>query len=322
MTQRLILAPLMGITGATFRQIYNRHFPGFSGALAPFIATTHGNPAARSHFRDVLPENNQDGPPITPQLIGRDGPDFVMAAKRLCGDLGFTEVNWNIGCPSGTVTAKQRGAGLLPFPDLIDAFLDHVCAHLTCRLSIKIRIGMHDPLEYRALIPVFNRYPIAEITVHPRTGSQMYTGEVDMNAFAELFAALNMPVIYNGDITTVAGARQLFERFPGLAGLMIGRGAVANPFLPQAIRSGADESALFDRSRLRAFHDDLVRAYEATLEGGAMPLLGRMKELWAYWALSLGSRKTVKKVLKAKRVDEYRSAAAGAFMEDGAEAMH
>jgi tRNA-dihydrouridine synthase B len=151
----------MGITGATFRRIYNRHFPGFSAALAPFITTTHGNPASRSHFKDVLPENNRDSLPLIPQLIGRSGPDFARAAKRLHDDFGYTEVNWNIGCPSGTVTAKQRGAGILPHPDLIDDFLDHVCANITCRLSVKMRIGFKDPLEYRVLIPILNRYPIA-----------------------------------------------------------------------------------------------------------------------------------------------------------------
>jgi tRNA-dihydrouridine synthase B len=317
MAPRLILAPLMGITGATFRRLFNRHFPGFTGALAPFITTTHGNPAARSHFKDILPENNQNSLPLTPQLIGRDGPDFISAANRLSEEFGFAEINWNIGCPSGTVTAKRRGAGLLPYPELIDGFLDHVCARITCRLSIKMRIGMNDPLEYRPLIPILNRYPIAEITIHPRTGSQMYKGTVDLAAFAECFAALNKPVIYNGDITTTAFAQQLIDRFPGLAGLMIGRGAIANPFLPQAIRSGVDECSLVDRARIKTFHDDLVATYEATLKGGALPILSRMKELWAYWLPFTGSRKTMKKILKAKRMDEYRSAVASAFSEEG-----
>lgn len=313
MTQRLILAPLMGITGATFRRIYNRHFPGFTGAMAPFITTTHGNPASRSHFKDILPENNRDSLPLVPQLIGNDGPDFARAANRLCGDFGFTEVNWNIGCPSGTVTAKKRGAGLLPCPDLIDAFLDHVCSNSTCRLSVKMRLGLRDPNQYRALVPIFNRYPVVEITMHPRLGSQMYEGTVDLGAFADFYAAINKPIVYNGDITTAVFAKSLCGRFPGLAGLMIGRGAVANPFLPAAIRSGVDEKLLFERIRLQKFHDDLLAAYEETLLGGAPVLLGRMKELWQYWIPVAGGPRLVKTVLKAKRMDEYRSAVARAF---------
>jgi tRNA-dihydrouridine synthase B len=191
MPLRLVLAPLMGITGATFRRLYNRHFPGFTSALAPFVTTTSGNPAARSHFRDILPENNENSLPLVPQLIGRSGEDFACAAERLSSEFGFAEVNWNIGCPSGTVTAKKRGAGLLPHPDLIDAFLDHVCRTISCRLSIKMRLGLNDPLEYRALVPILNRYPIAEITMHPRTGSQMYDGSVNMEAFADFYATCN-----------------------------------------------------------------------------------------------------------------------------------
>jgi tRNA-dihydrouridine synthase B len=313
MPPRLILAPLMGITTATFRRIYNRHFPGFDGAMAPFITTTHGNPASRSHFRDLLPENNRDTLPLVPQLIGRDGPDFARAANRLRDEYGFTEVNWNIGCPSGTVTAKKRGAGLLPHPDLIDTFLDHVCSAVHCRLSIKMRLGLSDSAQWRALVPVLNRYPIAEITMHPRTGGQMYDGIVNMDAFAGFFAACDKPIIYNGDIIAAEGALKLCERFPGLSGLMIGRGAVANPFLPNAIKSAADEKTLFDRTRLKLFHDDLLIVYEASLEGGAPVVLGRMKEIWAYWTAVSDDRQAIKRILKAKRTDEYRSAVDAVF---------
>jgi tRNA-dihydrouridine synthase len=316
MQHRLILAPLMGITGATFRRTYNRHFPGFTGALAPFITTTQGKPAACSHFKDILPENNKDSLPLVPQLIGRSGPDFACAAERLCDDFGFTEVNWNIGCPSGTVTAKKRGAGILPYPDLIDAFLDHVCRTVSCRLSIKMRLGLNDPMEFKALVPIFNRYPIAEITMHPRTGSQMYEGSVDIHAFEGFYATCEKPIVYNGDITSVACAQSLVEKFPKLSGLMIGRGALSNPLLPAAIISGKDETALFDRARLKAFHDDLFQRYEAMLEGGAPVVLGRMKELWAYWKHIAGNPKKIKTILKAKRFDEYQSGVESVFDDE------
>jgi tRNA-dihydrouridine synthase B len=312
---RLILAPLMGVTGATFRRIYNRHFPGFSCALAPFITTTHGNPAARSHFKDILPINNTESLPLIPQLIGRDGPDFVAAANRLHGEFGFAEVNWNIGCPSGTVTAKRRGAGILPYPDQIESFLDHVCTNIKSNLSIKMRLGMHDPYEFRPLAPILNRYPIHEITIHPRTGDQMYEGSVNLDAFTEFSGALDKPVVYNGDITTTAYARELLHRFPKLTGLMIGRGAIANPFLPLAIRENGDERSLFDLKALAAFHDDLLAAYHAEMQGGPLPLLARMKELWAYWFPALGTPKTAKKILKAKTLVDYHTAVAVVFTE-------
>jgi len=314
MTHRLILAPLMGITGAVFRQVFSRHFTGFSAALAPFITTTHGNPASRSHFKDLWPENNKNSLAVIPQLIGRDGPDFARAANRLHHEWGFAEVNWNIGCPSGTVTAKKRGAGLLPFPDLIDAFLDHVCKAITCSLQVKMRVGMHDPYEFRGLVPVLNRYPLSEITVHPRTGDQQYNGTVNREAFAEFYSLCKKPVVYNGDITSAAGARELCAAFGGLSGLMIGRGAIANPFLARAIQSGDDEKKLLDRAKIKNFHDDLFQTYAATLEGGPPVVLGRMKELWAYWKPVASDPKAIKAVLKAKKIDDYLAAAGKALL--------
>ena len=313
MNKKLILAPLLGVTGTTFRSIFHNRFTGFTAALAPFITTTHGNPASRSHFKDILPENNRDSMPVIPQLIGKDGHDFVTAANRIHDDFGYTEVNWNIGCPAPTVAARMRGAGILSHPEVIDAFLDTVCGAIKPKLSVKMRLGMESPDEYQRLIPILNAYPIAEITVHPRTGVQLYDGHADVEHFAHLFAALKSPVMYNGDITTTDFARKILARFPTVSGLMIGRGAIANPFLPQAILDDVSEVKLFDARKLKNLHDELYAVNREGLSGGPTPLLGRMKELWKYWAVHLETERVLRNILKAKTIDEYRSASMIAF---------
>ena len=314
MKHRLILAPLLGVTGWHYRRVFTRRFGGFDQAMAPFIAVTHGKQPPSSHFRDISPEHNQASLPLIPQLIGKDGLDFQQTACRLHQEFGYDEVNWNIGCPAGTVTSRLRGAGMLAHPDMIDHFLDQACRDLPCRLSIKMRLGMERPDEFLALVPILNRYPIAEITIHPRTGRQQYTGRADVERFAELKGLLRHPVIYNGDIRRTAQAQAISQRFPDISGLMIGRGSVINPWLPQAIRTGVDETSLFSFDGLRAFHDELLSGYLEQLQGGILPVLGKMKEIWCYWEEHFPEdERRVRSILKSNNLDEYRTMVDRAF---------
>lgn len=311
---KLIFAPLFGITSAQFRVIYSRHFGGFTAVLSPFIATTHGNPPSISHFRDILPKNNPSRLPLIPQLIGRDAAPFVNAANRIHAEFGYEEVNWNIGCPSNTVTRGKRGAGLLPHPDVIDAFLNDVCPYITCKLSIKMRIGMFTADEYLKLVPVLNRYPIYEITVHPRTGVQMYGGNADIERFADIFSLLKHPVMYNGDIRSVDSAGMILKRFPKLSGLMIGRGALSNPLLPELIQSGGKFDFAEFMKRLKNFHDELFTEYQSHIRPDGVPSIGRMKELWRHWVENFENKDEVLSlILQAKNIKEYPHAAAKAF---------
>ena len=314
MNQRLILAPLLGLTTAVFRQVFCRCFSGFTQIMSPFIAVTHGKQPPLSHFRDILPENNVGSLPIIPQLIGKDGADFRETANRLYHEFAYQEINWNIGCPAGTVTARLRGAGMLSHPEMIDTFLEQACAGLHCRLSVKMRLGMEKNTEFLALAPILNRYPISEITIHPRTGRQQYTGRADVEKFAELKSLLIHPVVYNGDIRTATQAFNIQQRFPDISGLMIGRGSVINPWLTQAIQENRDESGLFNFAGLRAFHDELFAEYVRVLAGVSKPILGKMKEIWCYWEEHFpDAERRVRNILKSDTLDEYRSMVDRAF---------
>lgn len=303
---RIILAPLQGVTTAPFRSLFAAHFTGCSEAMAPFITTAHGHLLARSCFKDILPENNPSSVTLIPQLLSKDGADFLIAAQMINQEFGYTEINWNIGCPSGTVTGKGRGAGILPHPDVIDRFLNTVCASMPCRLSVKMRLGFKHPREWEALVPILNRYPIHEITVHARTGVQLYGGLADAAMFGELYNALRHPLVYNGDISTVAFARDIVRRYPKISGLMIGRGLIANPLLAAAIREDCEPSPDSVTTAIQMFHAMLFEAYGRSLQGNA--LLGRMKELVKYWGPRLTrEERPLKQVLRARTLEAYRT---------------
>jgi len=300
---RLILAPLRGFTDYIFRNAFRRHFEGFDSALAPFIPTVSAGRYKPAHIRDVLPQNNK-GLAVVPQIIANRAPDFLLLTAIL-QDNGYDTVNWNLGCPFPMVARKKRGCGLLPYPELIDAFLERVCAEMPGRISVKMRLGRHHADEITRLIPILNRYPLKEIIIHPRTGAQMYTGEVDLDAFEDCLGAIDHPVVYNGDIDTTATFGTLSNRFgDAVSGWMIGRGALVNPFLPAAIKCGNDsfEDKL---ERFQRFYDELFDGYSRLLQGPGH-LLGRMKGFWSYFSGAfVDGRAIEKKIHRAQVLESY-----------------
>ncbi len=240
----MILAPMQGLTEVLFRRVYEECFPGvFDYAISPFISLTHGNLAeAWKKIDDVLPEINKGSMPVIPQILGKEPQEFIELGNRLY-DLGYNEINWNMGCPMRKVTGKHRGSGILPHPDEVRTILDAIIPNLKPQLSIKMRLGLRSKDEIFALIPIINDYPIASVTIHPRLGRQQYTGVPDIETFAEVMPLVKHPVIYNGDICTAADAHHIKDRFPQVADLMIGRGVLYNPTLPLEIIGNKPEDS-------------------------------------------------------------------------------
>lgn len=225
-----------------------------------------------------------------------------MAARL--HDLGYTEVNWNLGCPFRPVSKKRRGAGLLPFPEAIDEFLDRTVRALPMSLSIKMRLGRTTPDEIFKLLPVLDRYPLTQIVIHPRTARQMYGGRPDLDTFESCLALSRHRIVYNGDIVHVAGFKELQARFPKVDEWMIGRGALADPFLPAAIQTGADPGP--DRvRRFKAFYDDLFDRTGERLSGPGH-LLDRMKGYWTYFAAAfMGGEALAKQIHRTFQLPRY-----------------
>jgi len=301
MTFKLYLAPLRGFTDYIFRNTFTRYFNGFDAAVTPFISTMETIRAKPSHLKDVLPENNSSMS-IVPQIIGNNPDNFVPLARQLF-DLGYTSINWNLGCPFPMVTKKQRGSGLLPFPEKIDHFLEKTLSAIPNRLTIKTRLGRRDSEEIIQLMPVFNRYPLQEIIIHPRTAKQMYDGEPDLDAFERCIEMTHHRVVYNGDITDLATFRRFSARFRATDRWMIGRAAVANPFLPAIIKDGKDDF-INKVEPFRQFYEELFGHYQQVFSGPGH-LLERMKGFWTYFSQSFKDgpkiRKKVHRTLKLQR---------------------
>jgi tRNA-dihydrouridine synthase B len=299
----LYLAPIRGITDCIFRTIFANHFHGFDAGLAPFISSVKGKTIKRSHIKDILPEHNRVLP-IIPQIIGNNPDDFIALARSMF-DLGYSKVNWNIGCPFPQVTKKKRGAGLLPHPEMIKSFLDQVVSKIPNSLSIKTRLGLISKDEMRELLTVFNQFQLAEIIMHPRTGYQLYTGEVDLEGFEQFERSSAHPVVYNGDIVDKESFCALQTRFPKMSQWMIGRGVIANPLLGEILRGETTNSA-FIFPRIKSFHDDLLAAYAAIFDNSGN-ILDKMKGIWLYLSQSFPNGGIIlRRVQKLKQLDQYK----------------
>jgi tRNA-dihydrouridine synthase len=297
---QIYLAPLLGVTDSIFRNVFEKYFGKFDYLLTPFIPTVKGDIVNPSHIRDVAVDRN-DLNRVIPQIIGNDPNQFLVLANTL-HSMGYRSVNWNLGCPSPQIVKKKRGSGLLPHIDIIKQFLDIVIPSIHCPLSLKVRLGFESDQELFTLMPLFNEYPIQEITIHARTGVQMYDGHVNIDGFEKCSSVSRHKIIYNGDITTPEMFNTLKKRFPSVNAWMIGRGVVGSPFLLEEIRCTSHSR---DISKIRMFHDDLYIQNSRILHGPSH-LLGKMKELWSYLIKSFPEHpKLLKNILKATKIEQY-----------------
>lgn len=304
------LAPLRGITDHIFRNTFERYFGKFDYLLTPFITTVKGDTVKLSHLRDIDPDKN-DLNRVIPQIIGNNPDEFLVLASAI-SDLGYKSVNWNLGCPFPPVTKKKRGSGLLPYPDIIESFLEKVMKTIPLPLSIKVRNGLNNENDLYKLIPVFNSFPLKEIIIHPRTGAQMYSGETNPEIFLKCSNLCTHPVVYNGDIVTEKDFQEKSLLYPEINRWMLGRGIVKNPFLLQFLRK---KEFKIDLEVLKRFHDEIYCLNSSILSGQAH-ILGRMKELWVYLSESfIENQKYLKKILRSSSTREYEMHVENLFLK-------
>lgn len=284
------LAPMEGVTDAVHRRVHHRLFGGVEQYYIPFITPSVHRVFTTRDLRAIAPENNA-GVPCIPQLLTHDAELFLWAAQELA-DLGYDEVNLNTGCPSGTVTAKGRGSGMLRDLDALRAFLDAIFAASPLPVSIKTRIGFYDPAEWPAILAVFRDYPVKELTIHPRTRQEFYKGGVHMDCFAQA-ADSGLPLAFNGNLFSPADCTELLAQYPDMP-LMIGRGLVANPALGRQLHGGQPAS----HDELRAYHDALLAEYSR--EYPMDTVHSRMREHMKYLSCCFeGSHKALKAIRKS-----------------------
>ena len=294
---RTYFAPLEGLTDSTYRRLHHRFFGGPDRYYTPFFSPTVHRALTPREERE-LPKADSVDFAVIPQILTKSAEDFVWLAG-VCRDLGYTEINLNLGCPSGTVTAKNKGAGMLRDLDTLDAFLYDIFARSPLPVSIKTRIGFERPEEWEKLLALYNRYPIKELIVHPRVRSAFYKGSVDMGAFRYAMTESKAPVCYNGSLCTRTDMESIARRFPDLQAVMLGRGLIADPGLltPGGINA----------KTLEAFHDALLSEYSRAF-GSERNTMFRMKENWRFWLCKFAdSQKLGKQLRKVTNVPEYKA---------------
>lgn len=304
---RLTSAPMQGVTDRDFRQVHSKFFTPADAYYTPFLSPTATHRLTPKELREVLPENNV-GVTLVPQLLCASAPDFVWAAGELAA-MGYGEVNLNLGCPSGTVTAKKKGSGMLEDTELLRKFLDGIFEGSAVRISIKTRIGSSSADEFSRLAEIFNDYPIKELCIHCRVRTQQYKGAPDLSAWETALRVCRAPLCYNGDIFDAPSAERLLSAYPETQAIMLGRGLAANPALIGEINGGAALLA----ERLRSFHDELFALCKERI-GCEKPLLLHMKELWTYLGCSFeDAPKPLKAIKKSQTVSDYLSAVSTIF---------
>jgi tRNA-dihydrouridine synthase len=303
-TPLLAAAPMEGLTTFVFRQVHAAHFGGADEYWLPFVTPTDIPKFTERQMHELRPEVNK-GFKAVPQLLTKNAKDFIWAAKAL-SDLGYEEVNLNLGCPSGTVAAKGKGAGFLLHPDLLDQFFDEIfSARLPIPVSVKTRLGWASEDEFDRLVTIYNRYPIKTLIVHPRLKKDLYRGAVRLETLDRLYPQIKTPIGYNGDIVTPEDCRRTEERYPNLALIMVGRALMADPALFRKIKGGAPAS----REEIIDFQRELYERY-AEAWGSVKNAVMRMKEYWFYQLnLFEGAEKAGKAIFKAKTLQEFQAAA-------------
>lgn len=302
----LYFAPLEGIGNHIYRNTYRKFYEGVDRFYTPFIDVNSAGGLKRRSLKDVLPENNE-GADIVPQLLVKNAAEWRGAAAHL-KELGYDEVNINMGCPYGTVVKKGKGAGLLSDTGSLRRLLSEILAESPVKVSVKLRIGTDEPEEGIGLMSMLNEFDLCEIIIHPRLRTEFYEGNIHEDILTEMYGMSRNPVTVNPGIKDPHDFDVFSKRFPLAKGIMIGRKLISCPELPERIKQGETGTGITvrDRKRFGSFHDELLDSYKAVLSGDT-PVLFKMKELWDYWKESIEpDEKVLKKIKKASDISTYR----------------
>jgi len=306
MTPTLLSSPLQGFTDFRFRNAFHKYFGGIDTYYAPYIRFNKKIEIRNLYKRDLLPENNHVSE-LIPQIMTNDADEFLFTVKFI-QELGYKELNWNLGCPYPMVTKKGMGSGLINSPDKIDEILNRVHSETNIVVSMKMRMGYLNPDEILRTFPVLDKYPLKNIAIHARIGKQLYKGGVDLDSFQKCVDNTKHTLYYNGDITSVEKFNEIKEHFPSIKHFMIGRGLISDPFLPQMIQENTTKYPKNRWDVFQEFHDTIFKEYDDFLSGPT-PIRMKMLGFWEYFSQSFSNpQKTYKKIKKATNTVRYNQA--------------
>ena len=250
MSVTLLSSPLQGFTDFRFRNAFHKYFGGIDTFYAPYIRLNGKMVIKNSYQKDLQPDNNTTLE-VIPQVMTGDADEFLFVIKYI-QSLGYKELNWNLGCPYPMVTKQGMGSGLICNPEKIDHILKRAHEETDVVVSMKMRMGYEHAEEILDVFPILDKYPLKNIAIHARIGKQLYKGGVDLDAFQKCIDGTKHKLYYNGDITTVAKFKEMKERFPSIDHFMMGRGLIADPFLPSMIKNNTTE---YPKDRWKIFSD-------------------------------------------------------------------
>lgn len=306
MSITLLSSPLQGFTDFRFRNAFQEYFGGIDTFFAPYIRLNGKMVIKPAYERDLLPKHNTTLT-VIPQVMTNDPDEFVFVAKYV-RSLGYNELNWNLGCPYPMVVNRCMGSGLINDPERIDRVLEKAHAETDLIISMKVRMGYEHSGEILDVFPVLEKYPLKNVAIHARIGKQLYKGGVDLDSFQRCLDHSPHKIYYNGDITTVESYRKLQERFPSIDHWMIGRGLIADPFLPGMIKANTTVYPEDRIERFSRFHDTLFDQFQQALSG-PKHITMKMHSFWEYFSSTFENpRKTLKKITKAKTLEAYEDA--------------
>ncbi|MCD4715006.1 MAG: tRNA-dihydrouridine synthase family protein [Clostridiales bacterium] len=295
------LAPLEGVTNYIYRNAYHNHFEKMDKYFTPFISTNSNARLSAKELDEILPDNNI-GQYTVPQILGNNSDDFISTANVIC-EYGYNEINLNLGCPSNTVVAKNKGSGFLFHTAQLDRFLDEIYSQAKMKISIKTRLGKYDPEEFYEIVKIFNKYPLEELIIHPRIQKDMYRNTPNLAVFSTVLDEVKAPVCYNGDIFTPGEHQNIISKYPDVQNLMLGRGIIGNPALLGSIK----KTTLANKAVFKSFHDTLFHNYLETMRTQQYAL-SKMKEIWFYMIhIFEDNTKFADQIRKSKDLSDYKA---------------
>lgn len=306
---KFYLAPMEGITGHIYRNSYEKYFHNIDKYFTPFIVPNQSVSLKTKELKDLLPQNNK-GLNIVPQILTNDADGFILTANKL-KQLGYEEINLNLGCPAGTVVSKKRGSGFLAYPEELDKFLDEIYKIDNMKISIKTRLGKERADEFYKLIEIYNKYPLEELIIHPRTREDFYGNTPNLEVFKDALKLSKHSICYNGDIFTLNSYNKIINEFPEVNKVMLGRGILANPGLIGEIKN----NEFANKEIIKMFYDEIFENYTILLNEDKNAMY-RMKELWGYMShIFTNNKKYYKKIKKAQKAIDYKNAVNSLFIE-------
>ncbi len=308
------LAPLQGITDFTFRKLICTHFKGIDKVYTPFLRLQNDKTLKRAQVNDILPVNNV-GINVIPQILCNNAEDFIFLDAYIF-DLGYSEINWNLGCPYPMVANRKLGSGLLPYPEIIGNILANTLPKVKCSVSIKLRAGYEREEDILQLLPILNQFPIKELIIHPRIAKQMYKGVANVEIIEKSLNDYSGNIAYNGDIKDISSFQFLKNRLGNINHWMIGRALIANPFLVEELISLKKTKSENKKNRFSDFYNDLYNYYNDSLSGPGH-LLNKIQNLWEYFSISFtNSHRVQKQIKKAKSIEKLNLAVQSIFRNE------